>query len=977
MSDFSVRLFGPFEVYTAAAAGSPARLRSSTDQALLAYLLLHHGRPVSRETLAALFWGHADAETAARLHRSLVELRKSLGEEARRLRAPSENTLTFDLIGAEADFLTFERGLEDGGPEKVQAAVSVYRGDFLEGIRSRRKAPPWQGWVEERRARFRSRFVDALAILFEDALARRQFPGARYSLHRLATVPGLSRGEQERRWERLLQSAAAVKEWAFVLDILEERKAGLEERGEDLPPTLRALYREIPPDVVREARGREKARERRFRSLSTFPVYLTSFVGRETELGALDALFSPPQSKRLITLTGGAGVGKTRLATQAAERLEGRFPGGVGFASLGPLAEPEQVAPSLAAALRLPDDRETDTLGERIARHLRGRRRPTLLVLDNCEHLVEPCAALVAELLSACPMLTVLATSREALGLPGEAVFPVRPLSPPAADGETLETLLACPAARLFRDRVRDADPSFDFTPANAGAVAHLCARLEGLPLATEIIAPLVALSGIVEMVEQIEQRLPLDHARRGGPAFPAHHRTLSDALDWSISLLTPEARAVFPRLGVFAGSFSGEATQAVCQDGEGGILVPAALRELVGKSLLLREDDEQGRSRYRLLEFVRQYALEWLGGSRDVARETRRRHRDFYLALVEELSGTTQETLLRRLDAEQENLVAALETCLEEAGEEAARRGLRLVAAAARYWEMRGYRDQARHWFEKALSHPFAGTDMVGRGNVLTSWSAIEPDREKALALAEEAVNSWRTYNDSARLSEALLNLAGILTHHADNRRARLLTEEALALHRHLPDASSREHSRRESALMFRIGILALREGDVAGARQHLNQTERLCTVTGDLRLRMHVLGGLAQADLLTGDIQAAGRYYAQCLRLCQDLGSRADTPIVLEGIAHVLLRRHATDERADETALASWERAARLLGAAQALRRRYCGPPPATLQARADADRASLRALLGAERMHEAERAGEQLSWEEAIQLAQMGEW
>ncbi len=376
------------------------------------------------------------------------------------------------------------------------------------------------------------------------------------------------------------------------------------------------------------------------------PRPLTSFVGREREVADVREALSR-EGVRLLTLTGPGGVGKTRLALQAAAGLAGRFADGVAFVALAPLAEPAHVAPAVAAALGVPGPTGRPA-EEAVPDHLRGRA--VLLVLDNCEHVLPGAAPLVAALLPACPGLTVLATSREALRVGGEHVLAVPPLALPdrAAPGtpEHLASLAAAPAVRLFRERARAAGGGFALTPDNARAVVELCHRLDGLPLALELAAARTPLLPPPALLARLERRLPL---LTGGPRdAPARQQTLRAAVAWSYDLLPPRERALFRRLAVFAGGASLAAAEAVGGEGgdgtgggagesAGGVL--EGVGRLLDKSLVRRDELPSGspgeEPRVVLLETVREFALERLEASGE-AEAVRRRHAAFYLRLAE-----------------------------------------------------------------------------------------------------------------------------------------------------------------------------------------------------------------------------------------------------------------------------------------------------------------------------------------------------
>ena len=426
------------------------------------------------------------------------------------------------------------------------------------------------------------------------------------------------------------------------------------------------------------------------------PLQLTSFVGREREMAQVRELL---EDNRLLTFTGPGGSGKTRLALVVASGLGRGFEDGVWLVELASLSDPELVPQAVASVLGVRETPGTP-LVDSLRIHLGSRG--VLLVLDNCEHLVEACASLAEALLHSCPNLRILATSREALGVSGETIFAIPPLSlPDPRRLPALESLPRYEATRLFVERAKAARHGFSLTEGNAMAVAQVCYRLDGIPLAIELAAARIR----VLSAEQISSRL--DDSFRlltgGGRSALAHQRTLRTAMDWSHELLSEEEQAMLRRLSVFAGGFTLEAAETV-GTGEGieGDEILDLLASLVDKSLVLV--DQQEEIRYRLLETVRQYGREKLEESGEAER-VRRRHANYYLALAEEaergLSGSDQAPWLARLETEHDNLRAALRWSL---GGGEAEPGLGLAAALWSFWYTRGHLSEGRRWLESAV---------------------------------------------------------------------------------------------------------------------------------------------------------------------------------------------------------------------------------------------------------------------------------
>jgi predicted ATPase/transcriptional regulator with XRE-family HTH domain len=457
-------------------------------------------------------------------------------------------------------------------------------------------------------------------------------------------------------------------------------------------------------------------------NLTDLPVPMTSFIGRARELAAVKQRFS---SARLLTLTGPGGCGKTRLALQAAAELADKFADGVCFVELAPLGDPRLVPQSVASALGV---REEPTRPLPVTLIDTLHRRQLLLVLDNCEHLIAACAELAHILLSACPQLHVLATSREVLGVAGEMAWRVPPLASPDPQRPVpVEHLLQYEAVQLFVERARTVQPTFTVTERNAAAVAQVCHRLDGIPLAIELAAARVKVLTVEQIAARLDDRFRL---LTGGSriALP-RQQTLQAAIDWSYDLLSEPERRLWRRLSVFAGGWTLEAAEAVCAGaGLDAAEVLDRLTSLVDKSLVT-VDAMAGEARYRLLETIRQYGREKLERSGEAA-VIRRQHLEWHVGLAEraepELTGPDQAVWLEKLEAEHDNLRAALEWSQVEAqGEQI---GLRVAAALWRFWLVHGHLREGRRWLEGML----AGSPEA--------WPAV---RAKALygagALAED----------------------------------------------------------------------------------------------------------------------------------------------------------------------------------------------------------------------------------------------
>jgi predicted ATPase/DNA-binding NarL/FixJ family response regulator len=516
---------------------------------------------------------------------------------------------------------------------------------------------------------------------------------------------------------------------------------------------------------------------------NNLPFQLTSLVGRQREISEVEGLLA---EARLLTLTGPGGSGKTRLALAVAAEVVEDYEDGSWLVELAPLSDPELVAQAVASALSVREEPGIP-LVKTLADYLAPRN--VLLVMDNCEHLVQACAELTETLLRSCPDLGILATSREALGVPGETLFAVPPLSlPDPRHLPVVEGLLQYEAARLFVERARTVRPDFALTERNAVAVAQVCYRLDGIPLAIELAAARTK----VLSVEQISGRLEgsFGMLSSGGRTAMPHHRTLRATMEWSHGLLTEEERFLFRRLAVFAGGFMLEAAESVCA-GEGlEEEVLEVLSHLVDKSLVLVEEQD-GEMRYRLLETVRQYASEKLKEAGEEA-EVRQCHAAYHLALAEVaepgLKGARPVAWLERLEREHDNLRAALGWALES-GE--AELGLRLAGTLGGFWLVRGHLSEGRHWLEAALDNRAEAPEPM-RVKVLIRAGLIareQGDYERSVALIEESLALARRLGDKVSVATALKNLGWAALLRNELERASELSQEAVSLQREMND--------------------------------------------------------------------------------------------------------------------------------------------------------------------------------------------
>ncbi len=685
------------------------------------------------------------------------------------------------------------------------------------------------------------------------------------------------------------------------------------------------------------------------RPLHNLPAALSSFIGREQAQASVHELFT---AHRLVTLVGPGGVGKTRLALAVAEGIVGAHPDGVWLVELAALADPGLVPGTVTRTLGLREEPGRPVLD--ILRDFCGGKG-MVLVLDNCEHLLTACTALAGTLLRAAPALRLLATSREPLRVAGEQCYRVPSLSVP--DPEHLpspELAGSYEAVRLFVARAQERRHTFALTGANARAVAEICARLDGIPLAIELAAARVASASVEAIAARLDDRFRL--LTTGSDDLPTRQRTLRATLEWSWDLLDGRMRALLGRLSVFVGGWMLEAAEIVCVgQEEDSWAVLDGLDGLVNRSLVQLDETPTGAVRYRLLETVRRYAAEQLAAAGEET-ITRDGHLSYYLALAERavqaFRGPDLGTWLDRLDTEHDNLRAALIWARAGArGEE----GLQLAAALAPFWEFRGHIAEGRHSVEEMLAafQGSAGTRAraLNAAGFLTMRAGDIP---ASLRLYQESLALRRELGDTRGMAAALTNIGNAYIEMGEYERALSAYAEALDLCR-----ASGDHSGTTAALNNQA--VAMRElGQFEQAEALAKESLALRREQGDRRGVAEATNNLAQAASMQGRYEQATVLFKEGLLLSRDLGDIIRLLEALEGLAWVA------------AALGQPLGAARQGGAAEAERERL--GLPQGIPDRGFRERAShaMRAALGEAMFAAAWAEGRGMTLNEAIALA-----
>jgi len=812
-------------------------------------------------------------------------------------------------------------------------------------------------------------------------------------------------------------------------DLMERHRANaivpLRELRPDLPDLfVRAIERALSPEPgERHAGAREMGRflsgalgetplpERAGRAnerLRNVARPETNFIGRTSELSEIRRLLA---SSTLVTIIGPGGMGKTRLALEAAEALADGFPDGAVWIELAPLSLAERVGHEVARGLGLHEE-PSRSIEKILVEHLSARG--LLLVLDNCEHVRAGCARLVTEIRGHCPNVHILATSREALRVPGEETFSIPPMRVPetrsSRDREGVEDLriTESEAVRLFIDRACRSRPGFTLTRANAPLVAEICRRLEGLPLAIELAAARVKVLGTEEIATRLRESFGVLATNRDS-GLP-HHATLTASIDWGHRLLTEPERILFRRLSVFSGRWTLETAGRVCADAGQPIAtilgepILDLLTNLVDRSMVVfdppsgdREGSEADAraATYHMLEILRQFAFDALIASgEDEALRTR--HLTYFHEMAEEahgnLFGPDQEEWLERLALHHDNFRAALDWSKHERADADA--GLRIAVILRRFWFVRGELTEGRGHLKDLLARP-AGSLKNRNGALLaaTTLAWAHGDTREAERLGGDALRAFREANDREGLSGTLTMMGTLISDMGDYDRARAMLDEALALRRELGNKSAL------ASILCNLGVLCARMGDLRSAASHYEEAAALLEEMGDLpslaivvnnlsatardlgdlpraraladrcvpllrasgnrRGLSQALLNLAKLEQAAGDLSHARELHIESLLVARDLDDLAETIAVLESFGELCVQQDECD------------RAARLFGAVEVLREMARIPLPGGARD-PHADYVALaRGNLGEGRFTAARAAGRTMNVDQAIAL------
>ncbi len=756
---------------------------------------------------------------------------------------------------------------------------------------------------------------------------------------------------------------------------------------------------------------------------SNLPLQFTRFFGREEQLAQLSEMLQSGHT-RLVTITGPGGTGKTRLALEVANRLLEPFAGAVWFVPLVDLSDPQLIAGAIVDALRIPRPATAEPLDQAV---LALNRQPSLLVLDNLEQFVEEGGQVVRALLERVPLLTCLVTSRQSLGLLAERESQLAPLATPNGPG-TPERLTMFESVRLFVDRAQAVKPDFQVTNQNAPAVAELCDRLEGIPLAIELAAARASVLSPSQMLLQLENRFDFLVSRRRDATD--RHRTLRAVMEWSYRSLPPETQGFFAQLSVFRGGWTLESASEVTGDH----LALEHLEHLRACSLVQAADYETGM-RFRMLESIREYAEAQLTPEERAA--AGHRHLDFAVRFAEEaepgLTGADQQAWLERLEADHDNLRAALGFALQLSTES----GLRLSGALWPFWYVRGYFGEGRMWCRSALEREVDADRTAVRAKALNGAGALayrQGDYASARSLYEESLSIRRERGDRRGIALSLNNLGLVAQEQGDYASAPSLFEESLSIGRELGDrrgiamslnnlgmvaqdrgdyASSRSlfeealtinqdlgNREWEAANLNNLGILTLHQGDYASARSLSEESLSIRRELGDRSGIALSLNNLGKGAREQGDYVSARSLFEESLSILRELGNRvgiAHSLSNLGSVAHeqgdyasarslyqesLSIRRELGDRQGIAASLEAFAglaaalsqsvRVARLWGAAEALREEIGSPLSSNDRDQYDESVAAAREALGDDAFSTARAEGRAMTLEQAVDYA-----
>lgn len=888
---------------------------SSKVRALLAYLAVEADRSHSRDVIAELLWPNQTGQTARNsLRQALANLRHVIADHSAEppFLNVSKNYIQFntasdiwlDVAQFNRLLIPCERSLHSSATschacvERMNTAINLYRGSFLDQFWAVDSAP-FEEWVTTLSERYHRLAVETLErlvayheerSLLVDALA--------YARRQVMLDPCRESGH--RSLMRLLaksgQRSAALAQYQTCLRILEQ------ELGVEPDTATVELYEQIRSETAASKLILPGSDLDPLLKAPNLPATTNSFIGRKQELAVLANLLEQSDI-RLITLTGPAGVGKTRLALQVTQTIKSSFPAGVLFVELAPISDASLIRAHLTHVLGT--HKLDHAIDQASSTSLTGRK--ALLVLDNFEQ-VAAAAPVVSELFTIAPNITVLVTSRVALHLYGEYELVVKPLPLPDLEYPLpVGQLITSDAVQLFIQRARAAQATFEITEANLRTVVEICQRVDGLPLAIELAAARSKIFSLTALLKRLDHRLAL--LTCGPSNRPERQRTLRNAIVWSYALLSEAEQRMFARLSVFVGGGRQEAIMDICvNDGESVVQVLDVLTSLIDKSLLSSVADADGEPRFLMLETIREFAWEQLEVRGEIAL-LHMRHAQYYSDLTQAakqgLQGADQIFWLHRLEQESNNLRAMLDWTIEQQSGELA---LKQCLALWRFWYFYGYSKEGLSWLERALAldPPVSTKERARALQEVATLTFQLGNYERAMQLGQDSLNLYRTLEDEVSMSRALNNLGVMAQEQGQYAEAQMYHEASLELKRQQNDR------RGIATALINLGATAYFCDQPAATQRYTQEGVVLAEQLGDTSLIITGLNILGWAALEQEQPIEAAQCFRKALQLCRKFGSHHALPDLIVGCAGVACSKQ------------QWTKAGQLMGAADTQRER-----------------------------------------------------
>ena len=850
-------LFGSFELKVK---DRTVHLPTRKTESILAYLALHRSVQ-NREKIASMFWGDSPDELARRsLRTALSALRKEIGEEF--IVTDRETVQLNPDFPLWVDVYEAEKQAKDTFSSNSQAVVNpdLYRGDLLQDF--------YDDWVLEEREHYRSLFVNRLLQFAQLLRTNGDYTRVISVAQKIISIDSVN----ERAYQDLIFCYGVLGDRSAALKSYEECAFQLQEKlGVQPSDETNTLFEHVKKSNTSGASVNLVK--------SNLPIPLTSFIGREQELKTLKDIFN---KTRLLTLTGVGGCGKTRLSIELAAQISDQFAEGVWWVELAAIQDEALVPQTIRRTLGLSES-QVDSAEESIVKFLQSKQ--TLLVLDNCEHVVHASARLAEKILSQCPSAKILATSREALSIPGEIAWLVPSLSLPPSD--QTKNLLKWECPRLFFERATSYRSDFQLTDSNVEPFLRICRALEGIPLAIELAAARVKTLSLEQLASRLDDKLGL--LTTGSRVAQPRQQTLRATIDWSYELLSTQEQRVLQRLSVFYGNWTLEAAEYVCTDEQ---IEPSHILDLIthllDKSLIISEDQE-GTLRYRMLEIIRQYAMEQLRQA-DEVKQVNDRHTRYYSELAQGVGSAwysrEQSTLLKQFDAHYPNLRMALTWGLENPKRmENWEWGLRLAVAFVPLWNFRAELNEAQYWLKKVIDQinavlteadlePVKRMDLLSiKAKAIYEMGALSyylTHHAATMDLFEEAAKIYREIGDVAGLAYPNLYIAQTASETGQTDVARRIWTQSLEQFNQIGD-------RWYAAMVHSFfGSAERRRGNYDEAEREFHQAIDLYDEIGDEWGRTIMFSHLGMVALGKGDPSKARDWFEQRLRIAQRIGFR-----------------------------------------------------------------------------------------------------